>query len=62
MATQGVLLTNVFDMDTSKFSATFKVDSVNIQKPSIIYTNRQYYYPNGYKTSVSVDGVELTSD
>lgn len=40
MATQGVLLTNVFDMDTSKFTATFKVDSVNITKPSIIYTNR----------------------
>jgi hypothetical protein len=49
-------------MDTSKFSATFQVDSVNIQKPSIVYTNRQYYYPNGYKTSITVEGVELTAD
>ncbi len=62
MATQGVLITNIFDMDTSKFSATFKVDSINISKPSIIYTNRQYYYPNGYQTTVSVDGVELTAE
>ena len=30
MATQGVLITNVFDMDTSKFSATFQVDAINI--------------------------------
>lgn len=49
-------------MDTSAFTATFVVDSINIQKPSIIYTNRQYYYPNGYSTVVSVDGLDLTTD
>jgi len=40
MATQGTLLTHQFNMDTSEFDATFVVDSVNIKKPSIIYTNR----------------------
>jgi len=49
-------------MDTSDFSAYFKVDAINIQKPSIVYTNRQYYYPNGYQTVVSVEGIELSSE
>ena len=62
MASQGALTKNWFDMDTAEFIGEYTVDVQNITKPSIVYTNRQYYYPNNFTTTVSVDGVELTGE
>lgn len=60
MATQGTNESFHFDMWSSEFSATFKVDT-GIGAFTELYASREFYYPNGKQVTVTVDGVELTS-
>lgn len=60
MATQGANDSFHFDMWSSVFSATFKVDT-SIEAATELYASTEFYYPNGKQVTVSVDGVELTS-
>ena len=43
-----------FNNNTSEFNGTIKVDT-SIEKPTEIYTNAQYYYPNGFDLQVLDD-------
>jgi len=58
MKTQGANDSFHFDMKTSEFSATFKVDT-SIEAATELYASTEFYYPNGKQVSISVDGVQL---
>lgn len=63
MLTQGVPTKQSFDMTTAAFLAEFTVNT-DIAGESVLYTNKQYYYPNGFNfTVVSKEtGAFLTAD
>jgi len=54
-AIQGVPTEQKFDSDNARFYATWTVNT-SIGKPTRIYTNREYWYPDGY--DVKVEGVQ----
>lgn len=63
MLTQGVPTKQSFDMTTAAFSAEFTVDT-DISGNSVLYLNKQYYYPNGFNFTVASKetGAALTAD
>ena len=61
MYTQGVPTLNMFDMDSGVFLGEWTVDT-EISKPTVVYFSSEYYYANGVKYDVSIDGVRLGED
>ena len=59
MYTQGVPTLNMFDMDSGVFLGEWTVDT-QIRKPTVIYYSSEYYYANGVKYDVTIDGVRLS--
>jgi len=57
MATQGVPTLNAFDTETAGLIANWTLDA-NVDAPTVLYLNSEYWYPNGYTYTVSVDGTD----
>ena len=57
MATQGVPTLNAFDTETAGLIANWTLDA-NVSAPTVLYLNSEYWYPNGYTYTVSVDGTD----
>ena len=55
MYSQGAVVENTFDMDNSRFTGKWTVDT-SIVEPSQIYFSRDYYYPNGVMYTITCDG------
>ena len=55
MKTQGDLIQHKFDMHTANFNATFVIDT-SIQYPTVMFASKEYYYPLGFRISLTVDG------
>jgi len=51
-STQGTLLSMNFNVNTSDFTATFRLNA-SITLPTEIYINEQYWYPNNYTITIS---------
>lgn len=62
-ATQGVPTFQNFNMDTSEFNADFTVNT-SIEAPTVLYLNKQYYYPNGVNIEFTdkQTGIQLRAD
>lgn len=61
MYSQGVPTLTEFDMDSGIFNAAITLDT-SIEAPSVLYTNAEYYYPNGKEVSFMVGKIALTED
>ena len=55
MATQGTPTLMHFETSNANFTAIYTINT-DIDAPTIIYLNKQYWYPNGYDHSIKIDG------
>lgn len=55
MATQGVPTFQGFNTYTGVFKADFTVDT-SIDAPTVIYLNKEFYYPKSFRVHFEVDG------
>jgi hypothetical protein len=58
MTTQGVPTTFDFNTYTGEFKADFTIDT-SVDAPSVMYLNKEFFYPHGYNVSLHIDGVKL---
>lgn len=61
MLTQGVPKVMNFSSDTGILTGLITVNT-SIEEPSVIYTNEEYWYPDGKDVKITVDGKELTEE
>jgi len=60
MATQGEPTAMNFNSDTSAFAGAWTVNT-DIKAPTVVYLNSEYWYPNGYTYTLSVNGAKPAS-
>lgn len=58
MAIQGVPTLQAFNTQTAVFKAEFTVDT-SIDAPTIMYLNKEFYYPKSYRVTFEVDGSKI---